>query len=1157
MRRSQVRREEAVRLRVTNDGTISFSPTDLTVFAACRHASVLDVLMAEGRPRARPERSPDADVLAELGRRHEQAYVASLREAGKSVIEIGGPADDEAKVRTTLEAMATGVDVVVQAPLRSRSKGGSWRGIADVLKRVEAPSRLGVWSYEPVDTKLSKTTKAGAIVQLTLYALWLEEAQGALPEHLTVVSPGEPFVTQRYRVDDAAAYVRRLRGHFEEFVAGARADRAQTVAEPVDHCQVCSWWRHCDQTWREEDRLVLVANLGRAHRYELERRGVGTVAELASREQELGFRPDHGSGATYLAAAHQARLQLATRETGAVAHELLRVEPDRGIERLPAPSRFDLFFDLEGDPFFGTGGLEYLWGWSNAEGDYRHRWALDKRAEREAFGEFMELLLDRWRKHPDMHVYHYGPYEPNALKRLMSIHGSFVEELDTMLRAELFVDLLTVTRQAARIGVERYSLKDMERLHGYVRDADLRGVGPHKRALEHGLMLGEVEAVPEESLEVVRVYNRDDVRSTLALRDWLEERRSELVEMGLEPARLGQGDGAPSEDLLEKRTAAMETVDALRPGLPDDMATWTDEERARALLANLIDFERREDKAVFWEKFALQAMEPEALEANSKGVTGLEFVAELPGGTPSRPVHRYRFPAQEIDVRSGDSLYAAVDGEWVMVGDGLVVDPARLTLDVLKVGKWSHVHPREAILWNRVPSDVVAEARLAFAQDVLDRGVDAHGQFRAARDLLLRKAGRGLADPPRAWRKPDESALDAAVRMAGGLSGGVLPVQGPPGAGKSYTGAHVILDFVKRGKRVGVTASSNKVVANLLAGIARQAREVGGAPVRIFQRATKEADVADGATNVTNYHRLRRLIDSGDAQVVGGTAWLWSRPEFREAVDLLVIDEAGQLSLAMALSVATAAWNVLLLGDPQQLEQPLKATHPDGADVAVLRHMMGEHKTVQDGEGLFLERTFRLAPNIARFTSELAYERRLEAIDRNAAIALLGTDGFDGTGLRFRPVEHEGRSGAAPEEVDAVAAVIGRLLVPGARFRDNAGIERPLAPADVLVVAPFNRHVEALARKVPDGVRVGTVDRFQGQEAPVVIYAMGVSSSDLAPRGLGFLFSTERFNVATSRAQALVVLVASELLFDTMCRTPEEIRLVNGHVRFLELATPA
>lgn len=456
-------------MKPNTDNTISFSPTDLTIFSACRHASFLDLLKTEGRPLATPEQSPHAETLAELGRRHEQAYVDSLREPGKQVVEIGGQADDPAQVQATLDAMSQGVDFIVQAPLRSETTSGTWRGIADVLRKVGTSSNLGNWSYEPVDTKLAKTTKAGAIVQLTLYALWLEEIQGHLPEHLTVVSPGltedEPFNEQAYRVDDSAAYVRRLRQHFESFITEARTSNVQTVAEQVDHCQVCSWWRHCDTTWREEDNRVLVANLGGTHRTELKRHEVDTVAELARLDGVLPFRPDHGSPAAYLSAAHQARMQVASRESGRLEHDLLLpVEFDRGFALLPEPSTYDLFFDLEGDPLFGLGGLEHLWGWADANDDYHYRWALDKHAEQEAFEEFMDLVLERWREHPEMHVYHYGPYETSALKRLMSIYGSRVEELDELLRDKVFVDLLQVTRQAARIGVERYSLKDLERL---------------------------------------------------------------------------------------------------------------------------------------------------------------------------------------------------------------------------------------------------------------------------------------------------------------------------------------------------------------------------------------------------------------------------------------------------------------------------------------------------------------------------------------------------------------------------------------------------------------------------------------------------------------------------------------------------------------------
>ncbi|MEX2534493.1 MAG: TM0106 family RecB-like putative nuclease [Trueperaceae bacterium] len=1153
-------------MKSNSDGTISFSPTDVTIFAACRYASLLDVLVAEGRPRARPERNPDADVLAELGRRHEQAYVQSLRDRGKQVVEMGGPADEPAKVQATLDAMARGVDIIVQAPLVSETTTGAWRGIADVLVRVDAPSRLGDWSYEPVDTKLSKTTKAGAIVQLTLYALWLEEAQGRLPEYLTVVSPGvsesEPFNEHSYRVDDSAAYVRRLKDHFESFVGDARSERADARAQPVDHCEVCSWWRHCDRTWREEDSLTLVANLGGAHRSELESQGVATVVELAERERDLGFRPDYGSVASYQAAAHQARLQVTSRERGRVLHELLPVEPERGLSLLPEPSEFDLFFDLEGDPFFGTGGLEYLWGWADAEGEYSHRWALDKRSERTAFEAFIDLVVTRWQDRPQMRVYHYGHYERTALARLVNVYGSRVEEFDALLRAAVFVDLSTITRQGARVGVESYSLKDMERVHGYLREADLRSVGPHKRALEHGLMLGEHDEVPEESFETVRVYNRDDVLSTITLREWLEGQRRILLDAGTEISRPLMGDGAASDRVEAERNAATEAIEALRRGLPEDEQSWSDDQRALALLADLIDFERREEKVSWWGFYELRGMEPESLAVHSKGIVGLELVGSV-GGTVQAPIHRYRYPSQESDVRSRDKLFAVIEGEELEIGDIASCDARARTLDVKKRKKAADIHPDHGFLWNIVRAPTITGGRIDFAHDVVARGLQAEGRYRAARDVLLRTAGRGLFDPPRAERNPGETTLEAALRMTGGLEGGVLPVQGPPGSGKSFTGAHVIIDQLRRGRRVGVTAVSNKVISNLLAKVVEVAQEQDLTAPPVFQKVSNGDTLPPGVNALPGYPDVERLLRTGEGLVVGGTAWLWTKEEFRESVDLLVIDEAGQMSLAQALSASTAARNVLLLGDPQQLEQPIQATHPAGAEVAVLRHMLGEHKTIPPGSGLFLDRTYRLSPEIARFTSQLAYEGRLKAVEGNERIALIGTDGFDGAGLRYRPVRHEGRSLTSPEEVEVVREIIGRVLRPGARFRDSKGAEWNLSPQDVLVVAPFNRHVDALDDAldyaldddaVPKGVRVGTVDRFQGQEAPVVIYSMGVSTADLAPRGLGFLFSIERFNVATSRAKALAVLVASDPLFDAMCRTPEEIRLVNGHVRFLELA---
>lgn len=886
--------------------------------------------------------------------------------------------------------------------------------------------------------------------------------------------------------------------------------------------------------------------------------GVTTRRALAAQHGRLSFRPEYGRQDAYLAAAHQAYVQVRSEARDEVLVEALPAEEGQGLSRLPVANEHDLYLDLEGTPYYGSGGIEYLWGWSGRDGQVTHVWSADPKGEKQAFERFIETVTAHRRTHPAAHVYHFGAYEPGALKRLMSRHATREEELDALLRAEVFVDLMPVTRQAFRIGVESYGLKDLERVHGYVRDANLHDVGPHKRLVEHGLILGISGEVAPASREMVATYNADDVRSTIALHDWLEARR---LAMGV-PARPNQEDGDPSENLAEQRTAATEIIEALQANLPDDEVDWNVEHRALALLANLIDFERRESKVAFWEKFAHQAMTEEELEASTRGLVGLKHVGRV-GGTDRVPVHRYRYPPQDLDARSMDDFYVGVPGE-----DGVAFrhfkidghDPDAQTIDLKQGSGRGDLRPANGFLWNYVDASKLTEARMMFAGHVLEHGLAAgpaqDGAFRAGRDLLLALVGRNAQGGLGARRGLAEPTVDAAKRLATALHHGVLPVQGPPGAGKTYTAARMVVELGRQGRVVGVTAVSNKVVSNLLSAVV-EAAEGEGARVVVAQRVGKGRDVPEGVKGV-DYEPALDGLRSGMIHVLGGTAWLWTRTEFRQSIDTLVIDEAGQFSLASALSVATSARNVVLLGDPRQLAQPIQAAHPDGADVAVLDHLLAGHATLPEGRGLFLDRTYRMAPSVTAFISEQFYEGRLEAIPENAQIRLSGTDGLDGTGITYVPVPHEGRDGVAPEEVNAVLQVMRRLLGRPGRFHDNEGKSRKLCAKDVLVVAPFNRQVNslhaALEAEFGAEVRVGTVDRFQGQEAPVVICSMAVSSQDLAPRGLEFLFSPNRFNVAISRAQARAVLVACPTLFYELPGTRRGLELLNSHVRVLEVA---
>ena len=372
---------------------------------------------------------------------------------------------------------------------------------------------------------------------------------------------------------------------------------------------------------------------------------------------------------------------------------------------------------------------------------------------------------------------------------------------------------------------------------------------------------------------------------------------------------------------------------------------------------------------------------------------------------------------------------------------------------------------------------------------------------------------------------------------------------------KTYTGAQMILELVKAGKRVGVTANSHKVISNLLSTLCNAAHEMK-IKLDIVQKPDQEK--LDGCKHefVTQTNDNAKVVEkllTGGAQIGAGTSWLWSREELAGAVDVLFVDEAGQMSLANVLAVSPAANSVVLLGDPQQLDQPQKGVHPPGAEVSGLSHLLNGRATIEPHQGLFLSESWRLHPDICAFTSEVFYDGRLQARPANAQQRLNAKGLLDGTGLRFVPVVHSGNQSDSPEEVEAIAELVEGLLRDGATWINKEGETAPLKLNDILIVAPYNAQVALLKRPIV-GARVGTVDKFQGQQAPVVFYSMTTSTPEDAPRGMEFLYSSNRLNVATSRAQCVTVLVASPVLFDVQCRTPRQMELANSFCRYLEMA---
>lgn len=768
----------------------------------------------------------------------------------------------------------------------------------------------------------------------------------------------------------------------------------------------------------------------------------------------------------------------------------------------------------------------------------------------------MDLIERQLAAFPDMHVYHFAPYEPSALKRLVGRYASRADLLDTLLRGERFVDLFAVVRQSLRAGVESYSIKALEPYYQFTRDVPLGDARAQLTAIELALEHHAPHTISDDTRAAVEGYNRDDCRSTAALRDWLERLRAAAVAAGAAGATIPRPttkDEAAPDEVGELEARQHRARAQLLAGLAPEAATAGADGHERWLLAYLLDWHRREEKTEWWEHFRLAALAPDDLFEEPAGIAGLEFVERVevvrnkktqkPTGSV---IDRYRYPVQDTEV--GRRKVRRPGGETF----GEVVDYDRVarTIDVKKGKDQADAHPPALYESDPVTTRVLQESLL--------RLVDRVDETTCGMDLLHRGAPRLRAGTLAA--RSGESMVEHARRLAVSLDRTTLAVQGPPGSGKTYLGAQMIRALVAAGKRVGVVAPSHKVIVNLLDAVFAQAIEAGE-PMRLGRKlGTDETPDPSEAARITGFEKnehAREALADRAVDVLGGTAWLWAREDFTGAVDVLVVDEAGQCSLANALAVSPAADSLVLLGDPQQLAQPQKASHPDGVDVSALQHVLGDAPTMPADRGLFLPTTWRLAPSVCAFTSELFYDGRLASREGLARQRLVGTRGLDGAGLWWHPVAHDANRHWSTEEIDAAEALIDRLLVPGAHWIDDAGAARPLAPADILVVAPYNAHVSRLAERLAGrGVRVGTVDKFQGQEAPVVMFAMAASTPADAPRGMDFLYSRHRLNVATSRARCAAIVVASPALLEPECRTPGQMRLANALCRFVEMATP-
>ncbi|MFF7684193.1 TM0106 family RecB-like putative nuclease [Microbacterium sp. NPDC007973] len=1173
---------------IEQDDRVVWSASDLKAAAECEFAwlRAIDAKLGRVAPVDDPE-DATLERAARLGTAHELRVLDDYRARfGDAVREIPAARSSDAEalaeaVRLTDDALADpAVEVVYQAAFST----AEFVGFADFLVRADEADADGIRPWIVQDTKLARRARVTALMQLAAYVDQLDRL--GVPRSDDVQLLLGDGTTSTHRVDDLLPVFALRRARLRALIADrdvARGAAGEAIAwgdgRGALDVVACGRCATCELEVVAHRDLLLVAGMRPVQRERLRAAGIRTIDELAAGAQA----PTSMSADTFASLRTQARLQLESpagvpgAEVPAHAVPTFEVVAPKSLGVLPRPDHGDLFFDFEGDPLYTEGagehwGIDYLFGWVDSRETYGALWAHTFAEERAALERFLDMVALRRQQYPGMHIYHYAPYEPTHLLTMAARYGVREADVDRLLRDGVFVDLYPVVRRALRVGSRSYSIKKLEPLYmgDEVRTSDVqRGDDSIVKYVEARALAADGDAEgARRVLDDLADYNRYDCVSTRRLRDWLVDRARES---GAVPSRSAEPDEQAYEPSPRATALQRWAADAAEP-----------DATALRLAAAAIDYYPREEKT-YWATHFLRLREPLSVWEETRDVIVVDaarsrvvtdwHLAESGRGSERRLVELHGELAPGTRVSPDAEPFAVYDlpapfpletrPRWIhgarrvtvreVLDDGVVIEEIAadgVTWDDLPLALTPPAPPRAGNQQKAI--DAWADAVLAASPGIPDG---------PAADILRRVPPRtrsgALAPVTAIAGAPGDDEVTAIARSVADLDHSYLAVQGPPGTGKTYVGSHVIARLVaERGFRVGVVAQSHATIEHMLDRVI-----AAGVPASRVGKAPKDPGAAHAFTVLPKNGVASFTAENAEhGFVVGGTAWDFSHEARipRGSLDLLVIDEAGQFSLASTIAVSLAATRLLLLGDPQQLPQVSQGTHPEPVDTSALGWIIDGAEVVPPELGYFLARTRRMHPAVAEPVSRLSYEGRLAA---HPSTALRNLDGI-AAGVHVRPVPHRGNATASPEEADEVVRIVADLVGrewTGAEggAGDSATVEPPrtLRADDIIVITPYNAQQvaveEALAAAGYGDVPVGTVDRFQGKEAVVAILTLAASSGRDAPRGLEFLLLRNRINVAISRAMQAAYVVSSPALLDDLPRTPEGVARLSAFARLV------
>jgi len=1122
------------------------SPGDLNNFVACKF-TIKNEIKFHNKEISKSEEKVNDKLWKKMGIEHEKKYFQILKDKYKKSISIKSDLDEKNRFDETLRAMEKGYELIYHAYLID----GELRGEADFLIKCSTPSKFGDYSYEVYDTKITRNLRPRHLTQITAYSDMVGKIQKILPDKMYLIDGSDE--AHSFKTIEYIDLFNHGKKEFLKFLSNVNKEKI--YPEKCSYCNLCDWRDVCDKIWEDDNYVNLVAGSNKSQIEKLKKNKVKTVEQLAKTKllaTDLKINTE-----SFDKIKSQAQLQEEKRKTG--EDKIIFLDPDfgKGFYKLPKPDDGDVFFDIEGFPRMDRP-FEYLHGLYYKEKGklkFKDLWAkkFERESEKNIFIELINFFEKHFEKHPNAHIYHYAPYEKRAIRELAAAYsaefpkGDIVN--DNLLRKEKYVDLFNIVKQCIRTSEKDMSLKSIEKFYNFERKADI--VKADDSVIKYDNWIATKD---EKNKKDIINYNEEDCISTYYLREFLVKNKPENINWFLKPEPIKKEDQEihkyrrKTPNKLSREEVELDLNNRLEKKKNKSNENFVEN------LKNFIGFHWKSNKPEFWEVFDRAEKTHLELEDDTECIANCVLIDDKPQTTDDGFIYSYRFNDQNYKLKEGK---AAFDAHQIK-GIGTIYSieekfPDKNIVKIFVSKRRKNVEmPSLLTLGNNTPPQVHQhdQALNKFLNDYIDNDGK---NYKAIMDMLERntpdikgvKRGSNLIDE-------QKDLISQSSEIVQNLNNSYLSIQGPPGTGKTYSSASIIIELMKAGKKVGVTSNSHEAIKTLLIAIEQQAEKQN------FKfsgmRKARSSDKYDWKfiKDITT----GKPLNFDDYLLYAGTSWFFVDPRMNKTLDYLFIDEAGQVTLGTTIANATAAKNLVLIGDQMQLSQPMRAKHEGYAKLSSLDFVLENNDTIPPDTGIFLNITRRLNKKICNYISTSFYDSRLtsDPVTETRSVNLK-LDPIKDEGLFYVPIEHSGCSQRSDEEADLIEKTYNRIIKKEFKVGKKLG---KISSKDIMVVAPYNaqaNNIRERLKKKNDDVRVGTIDLFQGQEAKVVLISMTTSDVESLPRHKDFFFSRNRLNVAISRAECVAIIIFNENLLLASASSIKEMKLMNSFCKLLKFKT--